>query len=256
MQSQLAALREPVTIPLKPPLHFSIAARDALHLASMVLRRKVGDAALKNDGYQTDSTFLRGFVVRLCIATVGVVAFAVPLSFAQNQSSAPRSSAHIVSQIRTEAGLPFPRWCYDSSPAFVFVSGRALLKADVAGQIVQRVPLPAPMHIDRCSNDGSTVSLLDASHEYLFIVDTRAANLSQYRISAGPLFTGRPGSSLMSPDGRTFTLPRPPVLVSGPDVLHNKHIIHVSNPDVFWTHNFVFVRDASKLFSAYFAFQT
>jgi hypothetical protein len=50
----------------------------------------------------------------------------------------------------------------------------------------------------------------------------------------------------MSPDGSTFALPRSPVLVSGPDVLHDKRIIHVSSADVFWTHDFVFVRDSPR----------
>jgi hypothetical protein len=144
-------------------------------------------------------------------------------------------------------------WCYDTEPSFIFTQGGTLLRGDLAGHVTKLLESPAQyIGLAFCSQDGHTISFfsrpnkpdgkIDNDTLRLSILDT-ASNKSADYFFASPLFFDPGSNSLMSLDGGSFALPSEPILVSGPDILRDKRVVKASSGYVFWTKQFVFIRE-------------
>jgi hypothetical protein len=142
-------------------------------------------------------------------------------------------------------------WCYGSEPAFIFQDDRKLKRADIKGDVSVLLELPEFLNSESCSEDGQTISFFSHPNAReptlrLTVVDVPSGKKSEYLISppkSNGLYFDPRGRSMMSLDGAIFALPSQPVLVSGPDLLKERRIIHTDTNDVFWTHQFVFVKE-------------
>jgi hypothetical protein len=159
-------------------------------------------------------------------------------------------SASVVSRVELNH-LGSGTWCYGSEPAYIFQDDRKLKRADIKGDVSVLLEVPEYFNSEACSEDGQTISFFTQPNVReptlrLTVVDVPSGKKAEYLMSPpklnGLYFNPR-GRSMMSPDGTVFALPSQPVLVSGPDLLKDRRIIHTDTDDVFWTHQFIFVRE-------------
>jgi hypothetical protein len=159
-------------------------------------------------------------------------------------------SASVVSQVELNH-LGAGTWCYGSEPAFIFQDDRKLKRADIKGDVSVLLEIPEYFNSEACSEDGQTISFFTHPNAReptlrLTVVDVPSGKKAEYSISPpklnGLYFDPR-GRSMASLDGTVFALPSQPMLVSGPDLLKDRRIIHTDTNDVFWTHQFVFVKE-------------
>jgi hypothetical protein len=118
------------------------------------------------------------------------------------------------------------RFCYDKTPAVIYpkydVARKmsSIVKRELDGEehVVGEFPgSPDPRSLS-CSQDGQTiVALGDGPRKSLFI--SQGTRTSIYLFAGDWLFSNVGLYSLLSPDGRSITLPAQPSLVAGLDLL-------------------------------------
>jgi len=165
------------------------------------------------------------------------------------------SKAHAsVALAMAPARVTPPTWCYDTQPAFVYGQNRVLFRSDMTGNVSRLLEAPEYFGLVFCSQDGRTVSFYSKpdvreSTLRLTVLDVPSRESAQYLVypPASILIAfSPPKGSPMSLDGRVFALPSAPKRVVGPDLLHDRHVIHTDTSDVFWTENLVFAREGER----------
>src|SRR5579872_818605 len=155
-------------------------------------------------------------------------------------------AAHVVTDINVEKGVSFVKWCDPVESTFVVKTEYRVFLYSVTGKLIWKFDGSFEMgriNFLSCSRDGKLLYFNNKFGNRLAIYSAENG-LSEYEMSAPDDY--EPSLELMSPDGSAFFLPATPSLISGKDVLHDKHVLLVGNKNAYWTPDFVFVQTDNK----------
>ena len=116
------------------------------------------------------------------------------------------------------------RFCYDRDPEIIYseydrASGiaRVMLQSlDGSTRMIANFPDVGGGADLACSQDGSTIAVLDVGGRNLYIL--RPAEMATYRFDNPLIYHARGTYSLLSPDGSMLSVPGAPIHVARPDV--------------------------------------
>ena len=128
------------------------------------------------------------------------------------------------------------RFCYDQVPEIIYLrrdkEGSTSVEArSIDGHVraLFQFPGSGDERSLSCSQDGSTVAVLDAEKSQLFIL--KASEISVYRFAKPLLYSVSGKYSLLSADGSMISMPGDPIHVSGPDVLRQMRFLRTGRDE-------------------------
>jgi hypothetical protein len=146
------------------------------------------------------------------------------------------------------------RFCYDRDPEIIYseydrASGiaRVMLQSlDGSIRTIAKFPDVGGGADLACSQDGSTIAVLDAAKGNLYIL--RSSEMATYRFDNPLLYAVRGTYSLLSPDGSMLSVPGAPIHVAGPDILKHMRFFRADGPwDTFFDDDGVYVDKESRI---------
>jgi hypothetical protein len=140
-----------------------------------------------------------------------------------------------------------PKWCYDTSPEFVFIEGRTLFRGGVDGEIkkIAEFDRPGDNASLVCSTNGKTIFVLSAQHDRAYVFDDQI--FGEYQLNSQAVSVHLRYGSLMSPDGSVFFI-EPAKFLRGSDVLKTRRSIDLRTADVFWSAKYALLRAENNSF--------
>jgi hypothetical protein len=154
--------------------------------------------------------------------------------------------------------LGIARFCYDKTPAVIYpkydVARKmtSIVKRELDGEehVVGEFPgSPDPRSLS-CSQDGQTIVALGIGDDYrrsLFIA--KGTQTSVYLIPHFWAFSNVGLYSLISPDGKSITLPEMPTLVAGPDLLKDMNVFPNDKVhNVFFMEGYTYLDGDDKIY--------
>ena len=184
-------------------------------------------------------------LIKCTVVVILVAALAISLCWAAVagaeekvvHAGSARGELSVINEIPVSADVD-PQWCYGTDPAFIFVEGRSLYKANLQGEkiLVSELSKPIDDLTLRCSLDGRTISFLSAQHEFAYIIEN--GDLSEYSLLDDFKKINVRYGSLMSPEGSAFVL-GVDRLTRGIDILKQKKIYAFDSGEIFWTDKYI-----------------
>jgi hypothetical protein len=147
------------------------------------------------------------------------------------------------------------RFCYDEIPAVIYpkydVARKmtSILKRELDGEehVVGEFPGSPDDRSLSCSQDGQTiVALGEGKRKSLFL--SQGTRTSIYLFPGDWLFSNVGLYSLISPDGKSITLPERPTLVAGPDLLKELKVFPYTGHVIFFMEGYAYSDQGDKIY--------